>query len=196
MLNRLMIFILLSGLIFCPGCGKTYRYYSVKARAEEALQARKYEDAKDLYALIYQMEIKAAKVETENVAWAFYRLGVVNELLGEIQLAKGYYWGDSMEEGFYQSQPQIEWFAESGWEWLDQGNPPRSLGTILALEKTRRPREHNNPAFQKKKTVGNLPEKPVKAFPDVLPADRPTRIFNRSLTMPPPSTPEPFRVYY
>ncbi|MFZ5949118.1 MAG: hypothetical protein ACOYXC_00315 [Candidatus Rifleibacteriota bacterium] len=190
-----MIIILLAGLIFCPGCGKTYRYYSVKARAEEALRAKKYEEAKDLYALIYQMETKASKVETENVAWAFYRLGVVNELLGEIQLAKGYYWGDSMEEGFYQSQPQIEWFAESGWEWLDQGNPPRSLDTILAVEKTRRTRE-SKPAPQKRNTVSNVPEKPVKALPDALPSDRPTRVFNRSLTLPPPSTPEPFRVYY
>lgn len=194
-----IIFLLLLTLIVA-GCGNTYRYYSFKARAEEAIKQKKYETAKDLYATIYQNEKAAAEIDQEKICWAFYRLGVVNELMGETRLAKGYYWGDSLEEGFYADQPRIEWFAETGWLGLDHGDPPRTLKQILDLEKQFRPSRKLKTVKKKKfvktqtKTVRPMPTFGQKQNP--IPTDQPVRIFNRSLTPPPSYFPEPFRVFY
>jgi hypothetical protein len=191
-----MTFLLM--LVSLAGCGGTYRYYSYKSRAEEALRKKDFETAKDLYAIIYQQEKAAQKQDKEKICWAFYRLGVINELLGEKVLAKGYYWGDSLEEGFYAGQNQIEWFAEAGWSWLDQGNPSRSLSEILELEKKLRP-ARRKVALKKKKKIKavTMPLAPVRSqIQNPLPGDKPVRVFNRSLTPPPPSFPEPFRVFY
>lgn len=192
---ELLAFLLL--LLMLTGCGGTYRYYSFKSRAEEAMRKKDFETAKDLYAAIYQHEKAAQKPDQEKICWAFYRLGVINELLGEKVLAKGYYWGDSMEEGFYAGQNQIEWFAETGWSWLDQGNPSRSLTQILELEKKLRPARRKKILKKKKiKTVTMPALSNSGQVQNPLPSDKPVRVFNRSLTPPPPSFPEPFRVFY
>lgn len=201
MAKKLLLWVFIFSLpMFLAGCGNSYRYYSFKARAEEALKEKKYDRAKELYAVIYQNETRAKKVDNERICWAFYRLGVINELLGEIRLAKGYYWGDSVEEGFYAGDSQIEWLAETGWVWLDQGNPQRTLQEILDLEKQRRPAKKLAQVKQKREI--KAPKRAFKPFPtsfprqNPLPGDQPVRIFNRSLTPPPSSFPEPFRVFY
>jgi hypothetical protein len=109
-------------------------------------------------------------------------------------LAKGYYWGDQVEEGFYQKDPRIEWLAATGWQWLDQNKPPRSLKDILELELRLKPPEKKKITAKKEIRIKKKAEpdfKPV-SFPD----NQPTRVFNRSLTPPPPGTPEPFKVFY
>ena len=190
------LLICLVPIVLTVGCGRSYSYYSFKARGEEALKAKEYERAKDIYAAIYQYEKLARKQEFEHVAWAFYRLGVINELLGEIRFAKGYYWGDSIDEGFYAPESRIEWFAENGWEWLDQDKAPRSLERILELEKTRRPSKSKK-AFGQKRIIKSAPVEIKKRIDtEPAPAHQPTRIFNRSRTPPPSYLPEPFKVYF
>lgn len=175
------------------GCCSNYRYLRVKNKAENALEKKDFEKAKDLYSLIYQKESEADPPKVEKLTWAFYRLGVINELMNETNLAKGYYWGDRIDEGFYASEPRIEWYAEAGWQWLDQNNPPRALKEILELEKKGRPAGKR--VVRRKKEV-KVRKRLPKNSPSNLPGNSPTRVFNRSLTPPSPSTPEPFRVYY
>lgn len=178
------------------GCGNSYRFIRYKNKGENALRDKEYEKAKEFYSVIYRNEKAADPQNSENIAWAFYRLGVIHELMGSTKLAKGYYWGDSVDEGFYASEPAIEWYAKTGWQWLDQNNPPRSLKEILELEMRNKP--SGEKVVRRKKEVkvtrDNFTTKTSPA--ENTPANQPTRIFNRSLTPPPPSTPEPFRVYY
>ncbi|GAB4271979.1 MAG: hypothetical protein Kow0029_10180 [Candidatus Rifleibacteriota bacterium] len=177
---------------FVIGCGSSYRFIRYKNRGENAIRKKDYSKAKEIYSYIYKQEKEASPQVSENIAWAYYRLGVIHELMGDCRLAKGYYWGDSVEEGFYASEPDIEWYAKTGWKWLDQNNPPRSLKEILELEMRKRPSGEKVIRSKKKVAVKKDTYKPME-FKN---SGRPTRIFNRSLTPPPPDTPEPFRVLY
>lgn len=176
------------------GCGSSYRFSSLKNKGEKALRARDYEKAKDCYSLIYQKEKEAEEQKFENLAWAYYRLGVIHELMGDTKLAKGYYWGDSVKEGFYSKDAKVEWLAKTGWKWLDQNNPPRILKEILELELRSHP--PGKQVVRQKKEVQIRKRDFRSSNPVELPKGTPTRVFNRSLTPPPPSTPEPFRIYY
>ncbi|MGM0598564.1 MAG: hypothetical protein ACQETH_01990 [Candidatus Rifleibacteriota bacterium] len=189
--NFLSLFMLISLLLV--GCGDNYGFNRLKNEAEKALQNKEYEKAKKIYSRIYQKE-KESSDEFSQTAWAYYRLGVIHELTGKVKLAKGYYWGDQIEDGYYARDPRVEWLARNGWQWLDQNNPPRSLKKILELELRLKPPEKQKIRTKKEIKVKKKAEpdfKPV-SFPD----NQPTRIFNRSLTPPPPGTPEPFRVLY
>ncbi len=179
---------------FSAGCGYSYSVYN--NRAENALRAKDLNKAKELFAYIYQEEKKSDKDTSRNLIWAFYRLGVVHELMGKNRLAKGYYWGDSVEEGFYAKDAKIEWFAKTGWQWLDQDNPSRTLDQILKLELTIRTPEKK--VVRRKKQIRKRPRQKTRdsGLPANLPTNQPVRVFNRSLTPPAPGTPEPFRVYY
>ncbi len=195
MVKRLTVLLMFLSL-FLNGCGNRYSYYSFKSQAEKALKEKKLQRAHDLYATIYQNEKKATTKEPEHLLWSFYRLGVINELLGDVNMAMGYYWGDSIEEGFYAADRQIEWFAASGLEWLDEGKPSRTLEQILELESQRRPSKIKTVSRPKKEIKIEPRQASPQAQKEVLPSNRPTRVFNRSLTPPSPSAPEPFRIYY
>lgn len=188
----LLVAFLLTGL---TGCRSSYSYAAFRAQAEAALSGNKVKKAKELYSVIYQHENKTEAPLPERTTWAFYRLGVIAEVMGEVQLAKGYYWGDKIDEGFYQVNPAVEWLAEAGWEHLDEGNPPRTLDEILALEKSGQKKTAQTTEKKKREVV--IPtdrEMPVQA---PVAGDKPySRTFQRSLTPPRPGAPEPFRVFY
>lgn len=189
-----VIFVILICALFITGC-RSYDYTTYNNRAENALRDKNFGKAKELFSYIYQQEQKAEPVNERNIIWAYYRLGVIHELTGDLKLAKGYYWGDSTEEGFYSSDPKIEWFAKTGWKLLDLQKPSRSLDEIIKLELTGKLPAQK--MVRQKKQI-EMPRKKRQEAPKnfQLPQNQPTRVFNRSLTPPPPSTPEPFRVLY
>ncbi len=188
----LALMLLLAGL---TGCRTSYSYASFRAQAEAALSSNKIKKAKELYSVIYQQENKAETPQSERTTWAFYRLGVIAEVLGEVQLAKGYYWGDKIDEGFYQVNPAVEWLAEAGWQHLDAGNPPRSLDEILALEKNGQKKTVQTAEKKKREVV--IPADRAMPVQAPVSGDKPySRTFQRSLTPPRPGAPEPFRVFY
>ena len=121
--------------------------------------------------------------------------GIGVEVMGEVQLAKGYYWGDKIDEGFYQVNPAVEWLAEAGWEHLDEGNPPRTLDEILALEKSGQKKTAQTTEKKKREVV--IPTDRAMPVQAPVAGDKPySRTFQRSLTPPRPGAPEPFRVFY
>lgn len=134
-----LLFLLIS--LFMTGCcsNSNYDYQLYRKRGEDALLAKKYIKAKNYYSVIYEKESKKKKKDkdSEKTNWAFYRLGVIAELTGDLKRAKGYYWGDSIKSGFYADQKLIGWFAQTGWKQIDEKNKARSLEDILAFEKTR-----------------------------------------------------------
>jgi len=165
--------------------------------AEEALRKRNLKKARELYATIYRRENKPeGSADKSRTTWAFYRLGVIAEILGDLRMAKGYYWGDKIDEGFYEEFPDTDWLAQTGWNWLDEGNPPRTLDVILELEARGRPVE--KAATERKKREIIVPEKTAERRPDAFDMinSKPQRSFNRSLTPPPANAPQPFRVYH
>lgn len=191
-ISLLVVALLLVGL---TGCRSNYSYATFRAQAEAALSGNKIKKAKELYSVIYQQENKAETALPERTTWAFYRLGVIAEVMGEVQLAKGYYWGDKIDEGFYQVNPAVEWLAEAGWQHLDEGNPPRSLDEILALEKSGQ--KKTTQIAEKKKREVVIPADRAMPVQAPVTGDKPySRTFQRSLTPPRPGAPEPFRVFY
>ena len=143
----------LSFLFLINGCcSSRYSYNFYRKKAEEALRAKDYKKAQNYYSIIYSNESKRAVIDREKTTWAFYRLGVIAEVTGNIKLAKGYYWGDSIDEGFYEDQRLTNWFAQAGWEQLDELNSPRTLEEILEFETTEPPEEEDF-SVEKKKTI-------------------------------------------
>lgn len=183
--------ILLIGLTGC--CEAKYNYYSYKKKAEEALLAKDFKKAKKLFSVIYTNETKRKTVNAEHTTWAFYRLGVVAELTGDIDMARGYYWGDRMDEGFYEEFPQTNWFAQGGWKQMDEIGTSRTLEEILAFEKTSPSKEE--PVVERKKEE-IVPKKysAPKLRPDTTGII--TKTYNRSRTRPDNDTPQPMMVYY
>ena len=182
-------------LLFIPilcGCGgSNYKYSSLNSKAEEQLHKKRFEKAEKLFALIYKKEKAREKKEMEKILWAYYRLGVINELKGKSRLAKGYYWGDQMKRGFYSDASSINFYAKTGWKHLDDGRAPRKLPEILALEKK----------SGLKVAIKNTKKKFRKAYKRYDRSKKSsdtkqTRTFNRSLTPPRHGTAEPFKVYY
>ena len=143
----------LSFLFLINGCcSSRYSYNFYRKKAEEALRAKDYKKAQNYYSIIYSNESKRSVIDREKTTWAFYRLGVIAEVTGNIKLAKGYYWGDSIDEGFYEDQRLTNWFAQAGWEQLDELNSPRTLEEILEFETTEPPEEEDF-SVEKKKTI-------------------------------------------
>ncbi|HPT46367.1 MAG TPA: hypothetical protein PLM07_10735, partial [Candidatus Rifleibacterium sp.] len=137
----------------------------------------------------------AEKVDQKRTTWAFYRLGVLAEVAGDIRLAKGYYWGDRIDEGFYQVNPSVDRLVQIGWQHLDEGRPPRTLEEILALEKGSATKLL--PTHERKKREVTVDTINRSVAPSAAGADKNhSRTFQRSLTPPPPGSPEPFRVFY
>jgi len=194
---RVYLGLLAVALLFTvlTGCRSSYNYATFRAQAEAALSGNKVKKAKELYSVIYQHENKAETPLPERTTWAFYRLGVIAEVMGDVQLAKGYYWGDKIDEGFYQVNPAVEWLAEAGWQNLDEGNPPRTLDEILELEKSGQKKTVQT--VEKKKREIVIPADRAMPVQAPVAGDKPySRTFQRSLTPPRPGAPEPFRVFY
>lgn len=196
-LGRMLLVVMLACFLAAlTGCGSGYNYSRYRAQAESALESGKLKKAKELYAVIYQQETTSEKVDTGRTTWAFYRLGVIAEVTGDIRLAKGYYWGDRIDEGFYQVNPAVDRLVQIGWQHLDDGKPPRTLEEILALEKggaQKLPQTHDR---KKREVVIDDLRRPVSPLPTSSSDKTHSRTFQRSLTPPPPGSPEPFRVFY
>jgi hypothetical protein len=182
-------------LLFIPiicGCGgSNYKYSSVKSKAEEQLKKKRYKKAEKLFSLIYKKEKERKNKEMKRILWAYYRLGVINELKGKSRLAKGFYWGDQMKQGFYSDSSSINFYAKAGWKHLDDGRAPRKLPEILALEKKSAP----------KTTAKNTKKKFKRSYKRYSRSkkrtnSKQTRSFSGSLTPPRHGTAEPFRVFY
>lgn len=187
--------LLLGFLALCllPGCKASYQYFTFKSQAEVALAKNDLKKALELYSIIYQHETTAEKIDTERTTWAFYRLGVIAEVTGDVKMAKGYYWGDKIEEGFFQEQAIVGWLAQTGWNHLDEGNPPRTLKEILALESAGPKKAVIMPERKKREIVAPRDSGDTGSAKSEITH---TRTFQRSLTPPRPNTPEPFKVFY
>jgi len=182
-------------ILSVAGCCGGYSYAKYKSQAEYALVNKNFKKAHELYSMIFNQESKLAEVDMEKVTWAFYRLGVIAEVTGDVRMALGYYWGDKIDEGYYQNYIRLAWLAQQGWDWLDAGNPPRSIEVILDLEENGRPPETLSVERKKKEVVVSREperyEKPVRNKDN-----RPRATFNRSLTPPPSGARGPFRVFH
>lgn len=190
--NRIVLMCLAVTFSFLiTGCS-SYNYYSTKKEAEMALLKKNYGKSRNLYALIYKKEKNNSKERT-HALWAYYRLGVIHELLGKLRLSRGYYWGDQMKKGFYKSNKKIDWFAKYAWNRLDKGRLPRSLKTILEFEKKGLQKKHKI-AKKTKKTYKIINKPLVNQYTSS--DDGYTRIFDGSMTRPPARYPEPFKVFY
>ena len=189
--------VIILSLCFIGGCKARYRYFSFKSQAEEALQKKNLKKSAELYSIIYQHENSEKTVDTERTTWAFYRLGVIAEVSGDIRMAKGYYWGDKIDEGFYQEHARVDWLAQAAWNHLDEGLAPRSLEEILALE-ARGPTSTAVVPDRKKRefTVPDAASGVRSYANDNNPKPVRSRTFLRTRTPPKPGTPEPFRVFY
>ena len=177
-------------------CGSKYNYYIYKKKGEEALLAKNYKKAQNYYSTIYTNESKKSKVDIEKTRWAFYRLGVIAEVTGNLKMAKGYYWGDAIDEGFYDEHKLTSWLAQAGWDQLDEGNPPRTLEEILELETSEPPEEGDFSDRkkdiiipQKNKEVSHLDNRSSKK--GII-----TRTANKSRIRPRRNAPEPMKVLY
>ncbi len=195
------VFVISLCFLFITGCcSPKYSYYNCRKRGEEALIAKKYIKARNYYSLIYKNENKAKNVNEERTTWAYYRLGVISEVSGDLKLAKGYYWGDALREGFYDDYPQTGRLAKIGWKHIDENESARTLESILELEnqsldENEIPEEEvierkkevlvpkKNSFISSKDNIKNTDEVIIKTYSD-------------SRTPPPRNDPEPYQVYY
>jgi len=177
------------------GCCGGYSHSKYRDQAEYALAKKNFKKANELYSMIFNQESRLNPVDMEKVTWAFYRLGVIAEVTGDVRMALGYYWGDKIDEGYYQDYTRLAWLAQQGWDWLDAGNPPRSIETILELEENGRPPE-TVIVERKKKEVVVTRERERQNRPDSRKDNRPRATFNRSLTPPPSGSRGPFKVFH
>lgn len=182
-------------ILSLTGCCGGYDYSTYRSQAEYALAKQNFKKAKELYSMIFNQESKLDPVDLEKITWAFYRLGVIAEVTGDVRMALGYYWGDKIDEGYYQKYARLDWLAQQGWNWLDAGNAPRSIETILNLEENGRQPQEAISDRKKKEIVVNR-ERERNDRPNVSKDNRPRATFNRSLTPPPPNAPGPFRVFH
>lgn len=198
---KLIIFIWIYCCIFLlNGCCKSkYSFYLYHKKGEEALLSKNYKKAKNYYSIIYEKETKMKKIDKYKTNWAFYRLGVISELTGDLKRAKGYYWGDSIKDGFYSEQKLISWFAQAGWKQIDEKNKARTLDEILALEKTKPievsedeivENDIEKEVIVQKKSYSPSPRRNINSSTGVI------KSYSDSRILPPDDAPEPFKFYY
>lgn len=162
MKKKWLFFIILAFTLTLNGCGSKYSYYLYTKNAEDALKAGNHKKAKDLISYAYLEEKSLKDKNPERLTWLYYRLGVIAELSGNIFHAKGYYWGDQVEPGFYKNDLRIAWLAKTGWTRLDEGKPPRSFAEILELEEMEPPREE--PKKVEKKKISKKQPKQIRSY--------------------------------
>ena len=150
------LFLVFCFVLFVGGCcSSKYNYNYYKKKGEEALKAKNYKKAQDYFSGIYSNETKQPKVNTERTTWAFYRLGVIAEVTGDIKMAKSYYWGDSIDEGFYDEHKTVCWFAQVGWQQLEEFGEARTLEEILEFEAEEIPEMSGDESIEGKKAIAN-----------------------------------------
>ena len=195
--KKILSMIVFSFLILLTGCcGARYNYYAYRKKGEEALIAKNYKKAQNYYSTIYTNESKKANADIEKTRWAFYRLGVIAEVTGNLKMAKGYYWGDAIDEGFYDESKLTWWLAQAGWDQLEECNTPRTLEEILELESSDPPEEVDSSERkkdiiipQKNNDVSHLNNNSNKK--GII-----TRTVNKSRIRPRRNAPEPMKVLY
>ena len=187
--------VLLSGC-----CGTNYSYYVFKKKGEAALLSKNYKKAQNYFSVIYQNESKSNYVDREKTTWAYYRLGVIAELMGDLKRAKGYYWGDAIDSSFYAGIRLVNWYAQSGWKYLDGNSEARTLEEILELEKTEPPEivEEDEEESERKKEV-IIPKKNVYRHiyrKTTESSDYPKKVPSQLRVSPSPDEPEVFQVFF
>lgn len=189
-----IVFALLFLLTGC--CGGRYNYYNYRKKGEEALIAKDYKKAQNYYSTIYTNESKKPNADIEKTRWAFYRLGVIAEVTGNLKMAKGYYWGDAIDEGFYEESKLTSWLAQAGWDQVEECNAPRTLEEILEFESAEPPEEEDFTERKKdiiiphkNKEVSSLNNRSKKK--GII-----TRTVNKSRIRPRRNAPEPMKVLY
>ncbi len=190
----IIVFALLFLLTGC--CGGRYNYNSYRKKGEEALLAKNYKKAQNYYSTIYTNESKKPNADIEKTRWAFYRLGVIAEVTGNLKMAKGYYWGDAIDEGFYDESKLTNWLAQAGWDQVEECNEPRTLEEILELESAEPPEEGDFTERKKDIIIPNK-NKDVSKL-NKLPNKKGiiTRTVNKSRIRPRRNAPEPMKVLY
>ena len=195
--KHISILLFLFLLIFILGCcSPKYNYMLCRKRGEEALLDKKYIKARNYYTLIYTNEKKNSTIDITRTTWAYYRLGVIAEVSGNLKLAKGYYWGDSISEGFYDENPEISRLAKTGWKLIDENNKARTLEEILEFENTKPEEDKKEEVIERKKEV--IIPKNIKFFAPrfIDRSGETTKTYSDSRTPPPYDDPEPYQVYY
>ena len=201
-ITKLYSILVISLCLFLTGCcSPKYSYYNCRKRGEESLRAKKYIKARNYYSLIYKNENKEKFVNEERTTWAYYRLGVIAEVSGDLKLAKGYYWGDALKEGFYDQFPQTGKLAKIGWKQIDEKKSARTLESILELEENSKNEppseevviERTKDEIVPKKNTTYIPSnnKNLNQTEDVI-----IKTYSDSRTPPPRKDPEPYQVYY
>ena len=174
---HIIITILCLNIFLSTGCCSKYNYYMYTDAAEKYLKEKKYDKAEKLISYAYNEEKKSKEPKFDRIAWLYYRLGVIAEQKNNFIHAKGYYWGDSLKEGFYSPEPKIAWLANLGWKHLDNNSTARSLDSILKYEEQDPPqkevkkvqkkkikRKEKKPAYAPKQRT-NSSEVPERLFP-------------------------------
>ena len=110
-------------------------------------------------------------------------------------MAKGYYWGDAIDEGFYDENKLTSWLAQAGWDQLDEGNTPRTLEEILELEASEPPEEEVS-SERKKDIIIPQKNKEVSRLNNSGKKGIITRTANKSRIRPRRNAPEPLKVLY
>ena len=114
-------------------------------------------------------------------------------------MAKGYYWGDALKEGFYDQFPKTEKLAKIGWKHIDEKKSARTLESILELEKNsidEEPKKEDVYIERKKEEI--VPKKNTfrKSNVQNISEDVIIKTYSDSRTPPPRRDPEPYQVYY
>lgn len=189
-------FLLGLALLSFIGCCGGYSYEKYKSKAEYELSIKNYKKVSELYSMIFNHETQQDPVDMEKVTWAFYRLGVIAEVTGDLRMALGYYWGDKIDEGYYQDFARLSWLAQQGWDWLDAGNPPRTIEKIIDLEENGRLPKVPTGERRKKEVVVTREQERFEPPSTRNKSNRPRASFKRSLTPPPPNAQGPFKVFH
>jgi ribosomal protein S12 len=190
----IMVFAWLFLLTGC--CGGRYNYYNYRKKGEEALIAKNYKKAQSYYSTIYTNESKKPNADIEKTRWAFYRLGVIAEVTGNLKMAKGYYWGDAIDEGFYEESKLTSWLAQAGWDQVEECNEPRTLEEILELESAEPPEEGDFTERKKDIIIPNKNKDVSKLNKNPNKKGIITRTVNKSRIRPRRNAPEPMKVLY
>ena len=192
----LSIIVFSLSLLLAGCCGGRYNYNNYRKKGEEALRAKNYKKAQDYYSTIYTNESKKTNADIEKTRWAFYRLGVIAEVTGNLKMAKGYYWGDAIDEGFYDESKDTGWLAQAGWDQLEEYDMPRTLEEILELESAEPPEEVD---FTERKKDIIIPNKNKDVSYLNNSSNKKgiiTRTVNKSRKRPGRNAPEPMKVLY
>ena len=111
-------------------------------------------------------------------------------------MAKGYYWGDAIDEGFYEESKLTSWLAQAGWDQVEECNAPRTLEEILEFESAEPPEEEDFTERKKDIIIPNKNKDVSKLNKNPNKKGIITRTVNKSRIRPRRNAPEPMKVLY